>query len=299
MSQVDDRPVTRRSHFAGRDDTDEYAVLLPTRADTHPQAHERRRRIIDTLLALTAPVAFLGAWQLASTNGWADPRYFPPPTDVWREAIELVEAGELQHALWVSTQRALWGFALGVGSGLVFGFLLGLSRTARAALEPFLSACYTIPKLALLPLFLMIFGLGEAPKIMLIAVTVFFFMWIATMAAVMTIPATYHEAGRSLRATRAQTLRHIVVPAVLPQVFVAMRVSAGVSILVLVGAEFVQGNDGIGYLIWHSWSLFVARRMYVGIVAVALLGYLFGEVVKLVGRVLTPWAPPDSQKVIA
>lgn len=277
----------------------DYVTYVARRADSNPTQFARRRRIREVALAFVAPVVFFAFWQVASTRGWADPRFFPAPTTIWSTALDLIEKGDLQEALWVSSRRALWGFGLGVASGTACGFLLGLSRTWRAALEPFLSACYTIPKLALLPLLLLVFGLGESPKIILIAITVFFFMWIATMAAVMEVPGTYREAGTSLGANRRQMLRHIIVPAVLPQVFVAMRVSAGVSILVMVGAEFVQGSDGIGFLIWHSWSLFIARRMYVGIVAVALLGYLVGEVVKWIGRLATPWAPRDNQKGLA
>lgn len=273
-----------------------YLEFRPGQRDMDPARYERRRRVLDIGLAFVVPILFFSFWQLASTRGWVDERFFPAPTTVWVTAVDLVRTGALQEALWISMRRVLWGFSLGVVTGTACGFALGLSRTLRAAFEPFLSASYTIPKLALLPLLLLIFGLGEAPKIILIAVTVFFFMWIAVMAAVMGVPATYHEVGQSLGAGRLQTLRHIIVPAVLPQVFVAMRVSAGVSILVIVGAEFVQGNDGIGYLIWHSWTLFIARRMYVGIVAVALLGFVFGEIVKWVGRLATPWSSDGEQR---
>jgi ABC-type nitrate/sulfonate/bicarbonate transport system permease component len=174
-------------------------------------------------------------------------------------------------------------------SGGVVGFLLGSSRLARAAFEPTLNALYTVPKLALLPLLLLIFGIGEEPKIILIAMTVFFFMWISTMEAVATLSEGYGEAARSFRAGWWTRFRHVTFPAVLPQIFVAMRVSAGVAVLVLVGAEFVQGGNGIGYLIWNSWSLFLADRMYVGITVVALMGVVFSAVIAAVGRAVMPW----------
>lgn len=276
-------------------DPADYLVVAPTRAETHPELHARRRRTIDVSLAIAVPAVLVGAWQVAAAAGWIDTRFFPAPSRIWTSARELIASGDLQHHTLRSVQRMLIGFALGVVSGLVAGFALGMSRTVRAAFEPLLSALYTVPKLALLPLLLLIFGPGETPKIVLIAVTVFFFMWIAVMAAVMSVSGLYREVMQSMRATRWQIFRHVLFPATLPQIFVAMRVSAGVSILVLVGAEFVQGDDGLGYLIWHSWSLFVAHRMYVGIVVVALLGFLFAELVKWIGHLVTPWAPRDEQ----
>lgn len=291
--------MTTTSQESGNEQSTEgHLSFRPGPGDRQPAAYARRRRSFEVAIAFVAPISFFALWQIASTSGWLDERFFPAPTTVWSTAIELVRTGELQESLAISTRRALIGLAFGVVSGCAMGILLGLSPLWRAALEPFLSACYTVPKLALLPLLLLIFGIGEAPKIVLIAITVFFFVWIATMEAVMSMPESYREAGRSLGAGPWQAMRHIVIPAILPQIFVSIRLSAGVSILVIVGAEFVQGGDGIGYLIWHSWSLLRAEAMYVGIVAVALLGFVLGEVVKWVGRLLMPWAPRDAGRAV-
>jgi NitT/TauT family transport system permease protein/sulfonate transport system permease protein len=136
---------------------------------------------------------------------------------------------------------------------------------------------------------LLIFGIGETPKILIIAVTVFFFMWISTMAAVASVDPRYLEALESFGASRRQVFFNVIVPASLPQIFVALRLSAGVSILTVVGVEFVEGGSGIGNLIWYSWSLFRADRMYVGIVVVALMGVLFTWVIHFVGKRAVPW----------
>jgi NitT/TauT family transport system permease protein/sulfonate transport system permease protein len=119
--------------------------------------------------------------------------------------------------------------------------------------------------------------------------TVFFFLWSSVMEALASVSEGYREAAVSFRAGPWRRFCHVIFPAVLPQLFVAMRVSAGVSVLVLVGAEFVQGGNGLGYLIWNSWSLFLADRMYVGIVVVALMGVVFSMIIQAVGRLLTPW----------
>lgn len=263
--------------------------IEPSAAEVDPQRYRRRRTRIERGLAWLVPALLISFWQLAAEAGWIDLRLFPSPWRIVESGRDLIESGQLQDELLLSTRRILIGFALGVTSGAIAGFLLGSSRLARAAFEPTLNALYTVPKLALLPLLLLIFGIGEQPKLILIAMTVFFFMWISVMEAVSSISEGYREAALSFRAGPWLRFSQVVFPAVLPQLFVAMRVSAGVSVLVLVGAEFVQGGNGIGYLIWNSWSLFLADRMYVGIVVVALMGVIFSMIIQAVGRFLTPW----------
>ncbi len=270
---------------------DQLVTIAPGLAETHPVRFLKRRRRVERTLAVGVPIVLIALWELAARRAWIDVRFFPAPSTVWTTAVELVRSGDLQDDLLISMRRVLIGFTCGVLTGCVAGYVMATFRLVRAGLDPLLSALYTVPKLALLPLLLLIFGAGEAPKLILISLTVFFFMWIGTMAAAMSVGEAYHEVMQSFRAGRWQTFRHVVLPASLPQVFVSMRISAGVSILVLVGAEFVQGNDGLGYLIWNSWSLFIARRMYVGVVVVAVLGYLFGVLVRAIGRRLLPWAP--------
>jgi sulfonate transport system permease protein len=170
---------------------------------------------------------------------------------------------------------------------------MGSVRLLRRALEPTLDALYVVPKLALLPVLLNMFGLGEGPKVALVAVTVFFFVWIGTMTAVMAVPEGYRETGAAFGASRAQMFRHVLVPGALPQIVVSLRVAAGVAVLVIVAAEFIVGDSGLGYLIFNSRALFINDRMYVGIVVVALFGVAFSELIRALGRLVTPWAPQD------
>lgn len=276
----------------GSDDTVHRIEAGP--AERHPRRYLVRRQRIDRALAWTVPVVLIGLWQISAWQGWSDTRFFPAPSTVATTSVELVENGILWDAVWVSTKRILIGFGFGVVSGVLAGLLLGVFSRLRAALEPTLMALYVVPKLAILPLLLLIFGLGEAPMIIIVAVTVFFFMWVQTMETIIATPTGYIEAMESFGASRWQTFRYVYLPAAMPQIFVSMRLCAGISILVMVGVEFVQGNNGIGHLIWNSWSLFIATRMYVGIVTVALMGLLFAGLVKVLGRVLLPWAPNDK-----
>lgn len=269
----------------------------PGKADRNPRGYVRRRRLLEISLAIAVPVVLIGLWEWGGFRDWYDTRFFPRPSTIWSEGVDLIRDGTLQEEVWITTKRVLLGFGLGAVVGFLAGVILGMSRLTRAALEPTLNALYTVPKLALLPAFLLLFGTrNDNAKIVLIAVTVFFFMWISTMSAISTVPEGYREALRSFGARRMQMFRHVLMPAALPQVFVALRLSAGVSVLTVVGIEFVTGGDGIGNLIWKSWQLFVPARTYVGIVTVALMGLVFSTVVQLVGRLLTPWAP--NEKVI-
>lgn len=264
--------------------------IIPGPAERDPAGHARRIRIEERVLSIATPVLFLLAWEIAGQIGVVPPRFFPPPSRIALSAWAMARSGELQADLLASILRILAGFALGVTGGVLAGLALGLSRRAHAALDPFLSALYTVPKLALLPLLLLIFGLGELPNVLLVGMTVFFLVWITCMEAVMTIPEHYREAARSFGAGRRQMFVHVIWPAMLPQLFVAMRLSIGTAVLVIVGIEFVQADVGIGHRIWHSWSLFQADRMYVGICAVALLGYLFATLVRWIARLALPWA---------
>lgn len=271
-------------------------VYGPTAADVDPRRAARRRRTLELGLAWGVPLVLGVLWQVAASAEAVDTRFFPAPSSIWDAARQASSDGILWSNLWITSRRMLLGFAFGATTGILVGLAMGMLRLLRVALEPLLSALYTVPKLALLPLFLLIFGIGETPRIWLIAVTVFFFMWISTMEAVVAVPEGGREALASFGATRWQLFRHVLGPASLPQIFVAMRLSAGVAVLVTVGLEFVQADDGIGAMTWKSWSLFLAPRMYVGIVAIALLGLVFSMAVTALGRALTPWAP--RQKVV-
>lgn len=170
---------------------------------------------------------------------------------------------------------------------------MGSLSLVRAALEPLLDALYVVPKLALLPVFLNMFGLGEGPQIALVAATVFFFVWISTMAAVLAVPVGHRDAGQVFGASPWQMFRHVLLPASLPAVLVGARIAAGVAVLVIVASEQIAAADGLGHLIFDSRALFQNDVMFVGIVCVAVLGVVFSEVVRTAGRLLTPWAPRD------
>jgi ABC-type nitrate/sulfonate/bicarbonate transport system permease component len=264
-------------------------VIAPAEAELNPESFYRRRRRQETILSFATPILFMLTWEGAARAGLMDSRFFPAPTEILKSAGDMIETGTLQKDLLASMGRILAGFALGTFAGVLMALALGLSRLTRAALEPFLTALYTVPKLALLPLLLLIFGLGEFPKILLVALAVFFVVWITCIETILTVPQSYIEAAESFGASRWQLFRHVTWPVLMPQLFIAMRLAIGIAVLVIVGVEFVQAGEGVGYRIWHSWSLFQANRMYVGICVVALLGFVLGFTVRGIGYWLLPW----------
>jgi sulfonate transport system permease protein len=268
-------------------------------ADRDPARHARRRRIIAITSAIVFPVVLILLWQLASTQGWISRFDYPAPTDVLSEMKRTFRdnpKGNMWTDVWVSTQRMFWGYLWGVLAGLVLGFALGMSRFLRNMTEPTLNALYTVPKLALISIFLIVFGFGNAPVIAVVTITVFFFVWISAMASVLAVPEGFREAAQSLEAGRWQMFRHVILPASLPQIFVGLRIAAGVAVLTLIGTEMVYppNNQGIGYRINNARVILDPKQAYVGLVVSAIFGVVFTALIKLLGRVVVPWAPDDK-----
>lgn len=251
---------------------------------------QSRRRKLEVGLGIGVPIAFIAVWQLIASIGLIDQRFFPPPSTVGLAAVDMIADGSLLTNAWDTLRRILIGFFFGVISGAFVGLIMGVAPLVRAALDPILTALYMVPKLALLPLFLLVFGIGEVSFVALISVTVFFFVWLSTMAAFVSVPENYREVARSFNANPFQKFRHVLLPAALPDIFVSLRLSIGVAVLVVVGIEFVQSSSGLGWMIWNSWQLFQAPRMYVGIVAVAVMGVILTALVRWIGRLAIPWA---------
>lgn len=288
MSMVGQRAV-RDADAAPVEAPVRYVDRVPGPREADPGRYERRTRRTEKILAWAGVTALFGAWELASRLGWLDTRFWPPPTKVLSSCVEMLRDGELQPHLLHTLGYLLIGYALGAASGVMIGLVLGSFRFVRAAVEPVISIFYTIPSIALLPFLLLLFGIGPTPKVILIASSVFFVVAVSVTSAIQSVPAGYLEVSDSVGATAVQRFRHVILPYVLPSTFVSLRITAAMSVLIIVAIEFVQGNEGLGYVIWNSWSLFLAQRMLVAIVLVSLAGVVFMKVVELIGRFLAPW----------
>lgn len=254
------------------------------------ESHARRRRVLQRVLTVASPLSMLLLWELAVAVDLLDERFFPPPSTIADTFVEMVGNGELMEALKVSVGRLVVGFFMGAIPGLLLGLTMGLFLWPRVVLKPLVSALYPIPKTSILPLILLIFGLGEMSQYVIIASGVFFLIAVNTMVGVLTIPEAYLDVGRSFQVSSLNRFRTIALPGALPHVFSGAQLGLGLGIALLVVGEMLSARSGLGYLIWSSWQRFDVSEMYVGLIAISVLGILSQIGLDLVQRIVTPWS---------
>jgi len=249
----------------------------------------RRRRATEIAVGIAVPLALIILWEVSAQLGWINRQFFPAPSATLRRGWEMIAEGRLLSDIGVTMYRVIVGYIVGSVIGWSAGIGMGMSRMLRRALEPMLSALYTVPKLAILPIFLTIFGFSDAPIIAIVSVTVFFYVWIYTMEAVVSIPNGYLDAATSFGVKGWTLFHHVILPASLPAVAVGLRIGVGVALLVTIASEFIVGGSGVGYLIFNARSLFRLEEAYAGIVTAALIGVLLQGLVTWLGHRATPW----------
>ena len=240
-------------------------------------------------LGAVSPVVLLVLWEASARLGWIDARFFPPPSAIFVKLVELTRSGELLINLWASLKRLFWGSLLGGIPALAIGILMGLYRPIRTAIDPLISATYPIPKSAILPLVLLIFGLGEMSKIVMVALGVFYPVVINTIAGVLQIDRIYLDVGKNFRASRWQTFRTIALPGALPNIMAGVKLGVGLGLILIAISEMVGAKTGIGFMIWDAWQVLSVETMYVGLVVIALIGFVLTLILNEVESWLLPW----------
>lgn len=185
--------------------------------------------------------------------------------------------------------RVVTALLLGTALGVPVALTLSRSRITDALFAPFLYITYPIPKIVFLPIFMILLGLGHAPKIALIAIAVFFQVMMTTRDAAQSVPASLVMSARSMGARDWQIYKHVIVPATLPSLFTALRISSGTAIAILFIAESIAGTSGLGWVIADAWGVLNYTRMFSGILAMACLGALVYEAISSLERLCTPW----------
>lgn len=246
-------------------------------------------KIRDRLLGVASPLALLLVWELSARTGVVDTRFFPAPTSIIKQGAELAVSGELWGHLSASLQRLLWGSLLGGIPALLLGIAMGLYRPIRAAIDPLISATYPVPKSAILPLILLIFGLGEASKIVMVALGVFFPVLINTITGVLQIDKIYLDVGKNFRASRWQTFRTVALPGALPSIMAGIKLGIGMGLILIAIAEMVGAKNGIGFMIWDAWQILSVESMYVGLIVISILGFLLTLILNEIEGWILPW----------
>jgi sulfonate transport system permease protein len=230
------------------------------------------------------PAAILVAWQLAASAGIYSAAQLPPPGEVLSALGELLQRGELWHHLAISTQRVLIGFAAGSALGLALGGLVGLSRAASAVVSPTVQAIRAVPSLAWVPLLLLWLGIGETPKIVLVAIGAFFPVYTTVSAALAHIDPHLIEVGRAYGRKGLPLLATVLFPAATPAILSGLRLGLAQGWLFLVAAELIASSMGLGFLLIDSQNTGRTDVMLLAIILLALLGKLSDTVLGLVSR---------------
>lgn len=246
-----------------------------------------RRHAVLVALEIAVPVALVGAYTL-----WAGPRnslFFPPVLKILSTFVDSWFSDQLLTDVWPSMRRLLLGFFIAAAIAISSGILLGLSRRARIATAPIIEFFRALPPPALLPLTILVLGVGDAAKVSLIALVCVFPILLNTMAGVGGIDPQLRETARMYGIGRRDQLLHVVIPGALPSVFAGLRTSLSLAVIMMVISEFVAATNGIGFAIWRSKRLFDIPEMWAGILLLGILGYGLNAVLMLVQRRVLRW----------
>ena len=252
-------------------------------------SRDPRPRWATLLLRCVGPLALVAVWWIGTATGFISEQTLAAPGRVIDTVSELWRSGELVDAVRVSLWRAMQGLVIGASIGLVLGVVAGLARLGEELIDPVMQMLRTVPFLALVPLFIVWFGINETPKVLLVATACAFPMYLNAYGGVRNVDRKLLEAARAFGVSGFRLLREIVVPAALPSILVGLRFAMGVALVALIAAETVNTSAGIGYLMLQAREFLRTDILMVCIVLYALLGLGADLLVRLLERLLMPW----------
>jgi len=249
------------------------------------------KAVAQRLLPWLVPLALIAAWHVASSSGWLSTRVLPAPLDVVQAAWSLAESGELWKHVKVSAARALTGLAIGGGLGLLLGLLTGSVRFFETLLDSTIQMVRNIPALAMIPLVILWFGIDESAKLFLIAVSVFFPIYLNTYHGIRNVDPGLIEMARTYGLNRWQLYTQVILPGALSSILVGLRFSLGLMWVILIVAETISAQAGIGYLTMNAREFLQTDIVLVGILLYALLGKLADLFAGALERSWLRWHP--------
>ncbi|HUD86160.1 MAG TPA: ABC transporter permease [Xanthobacteraceae bacterium] len=264
-------------------------MTTQTVAGSPAQSFALSMRTRERLLGIASPIVLLVIWEVAARTHLIDTRFFPAPSSVIATAIDLLRSGELVTNTLVSLRRLALGVLIGGVPALILGIAMGLNRWVRAIFDPLVAATYPIPKSAILPLALLIFGLGEPSKIFMVAIGVFFPVVINSTTGVLEINRIYLDVGRNYKASRWNTFWTIALPGALPVIMTGFKLGIGIGLILIAIAEMIGAKSGLGYMIWTAWETFSVEQMYVGLFTIAIIGFVLTVLLNEIERMIIPW----------
>ena len=249
----------------------------------------RLRRWARPALGLLLPLGLALAWELIVGLGYSNGRLVPPPTKIFSTIVDLARTGELTRHIVATLSRVFAGFGLGVVAGTLLGAVAGYWSLARRLLDPTVQALRAIPSIAWVPLFILWLGIFETSKVALIAVGVFFPVYLGVMGAILSVDRKIVEVGRTFRLSGPAMIRRILLPAVLPAYVVALRVGLGLGWMFVVAAEFMGASEGLGYLLIDGQQLGKPAQILAAILIFAIIGKATDWLLEIATAPLLRW----------
>ena len=240
-------------------------------------------------VSVASILCLLAIWELVCLSGVVSSLFLPAPSAIINALLEMIADGEIGVSLAASLYRILAGFFVGSLIGLAVGLVTGTSALMDKIGTPIVNAIYPIPKIALLPLFILWLGIGELSKVTIIALGVFFPVAMNTYSGVKNVDTLLLKVAARFNASWWMTMKSVVLPNALPMIFAGLRLAAGTSLLLLVAAEMIAAQVGIGALILHYGDLMITDKLMAGVIVLSLLGLVFNLILQFVERKAIPW----------
>ncbi len=254
------------------------------------------RRVPRGVIRVVVPLAVIAAWQVAASAGWMSPQTMPAPSLVASSFWQLTVTGQLWPNLLTSLWRVSVGLGFGVAIGTLLGIAAGLSKLGEDLVDPSLQMARTLPHLALIPLMILWFGIGETPKLVIIALGATFPIYLNLFSAIRGADRKLLEAASILHLSRAETVWHVILPAALPGFLVGLRQALGIAWISLVVAEQINASSGIGFLVMNARDFLQTDVIFDGLLVYAILGLATDQLVRSLERHLLAWRPVSVAK---
>jgi ABC-type nitrate/sulfonate/bicarbonate transport system permease component len=246
-------------------------------------------RRLETWLPLLIIGLGLLLWEWFSRTGRLSALFFPAPSTILYTLWQMIVDGRLAIHLKATAERLIIGFVCGGFAGLVVGLAMGWSQRLRQIIDPLIAAIHPIPKIAIFPLIMIIFGIGEISKIVAISIAAFFPMLINCMTGVRQLNPVYFEVTKNYRANRRITFSRLIVPGSLPLILTGARLAINMAMVIAIAVELLAAKEGLGVIIWFSWQTLRIEDLYATLLVISLLGIGINLLLQFLSRRLTPW----------
>ena len=250
----------------------------------------------DKFLPFIVLIAALLLWEILARNELITRLFFPAPTRILENLGEMLVDGSMLVNLSATLSRLAVGLVAGIVPGVLLGLAMGWSPRLSKIVDPIIAALHPIPKIAIFPLIMLIFGIGETSKIIAVAITIFFPTLINSMAGVRLINPVYFEIAQNYGAGRKKTFQRVVWPGSLPMVLAGIRIAFAVALVVTIALELLTAGEGLGVIIWFAWQTLRTADLYSTLLVIAAIGILANFLLTRVEKILVPWAESSDEE---